>query len=236
MKILVTIAARGGSKSIPGKNIKTLLGKPLIGYTIEQALRWGRFDALIVSTDSKEIADIAKKFGADAPFIRPQELSGDEVGKLDVLRHALKESENHYKEIFDIIIDLDVTSPVRTTEDIDNMVTMFEEKKADCVFSVVKARKNPYFNMIEERPEGTAFLCKKPNSDVLSRQLAPRVYEMNASIYVYDRKFLLNKDNKTLFSGKTFAYEMDELSAGDIDTNIDFRFLEFLAKEGIVKL
>jgi len=234
--ILCTICARGGSKGLKDKNIRPLLGKPLIAYTIEQALRWGKAKAVVVSTDSQKIKDIAKKYGAEVPFMRPSELAGDDVGKLDVLRHALVKAEGHYGVTFDALLDLDVTSPVRLVKDIERIVKIFKEKKVDCVFSVVKARKNPYFNMVEEEPNGTVKICKKTPSLILTRQSAPLVYEMNASMFVYGRNFLLDTTNATPYSKTAYVYEMKEQRAIDIDTEIDFKFIEFLVKERIVRL
>lgn len=236
MKILAIVAARAGSKGIKNKNIRDLMGKPLIVYTIEQLKRWGKYDRFIVSTDSKEIARIAKDYGVDVPFLRPVELAGDNIGKVEVLRHALERAEEYYGKEFDALLDLDATAPVRTIEDIDNMVNLFQKKKANCVLSLVEAHKNPYFNMLEKNEDGTLKVCKPTGSDILTRQAAPVVYKANASIYIYDRQFLLDVNTKTPLSDKTFGYEMDELSAVDIDREIDFKFIEFLVKEGLVKL
>lgn len=233
MKILATIAARGGSKGLKNKNIKDLLGKPLIAYTIEQVNKWGRYDKFIVSTDSKEIANIAIRFGAMVPFMRPVELANDTSGKLDVLRHSLVKSERHYRTRFDVLLDLDATAPIRTIEDIENIVKLFEEANADCVFSVVKARRSPYFNMVEEKEDGTITICKKLTDEIVRRQDAPIVYEMNASMYVYRRDFLLDINNKLPYSGKSMVYKMGELSCVDIDSELDFKFIEFLIREGI---
>ena len=236
MKILAVIAARGGSKGVKNKNIRVLAEKPLISYTIEQAIKWGKFDKFIVSTDSKAIADIALSYGAEVPFMRPARLADDNIGKIEVLRHALIESEEYYKMRFDLLLDLDATSPVRTVKDIDNIVKLSEEKKADTVFSVIKARKNPYFNMVEKRPDGSVVLSKKPLQSIKRRQDAPEVYEMNASMYVYRREFLLDVNNSMPYSKTAYAYEMSEPCVIDIDTEIDFRFIEFLVKEGTIKL
>ena len=234
MKILATIAARGGSKGVKNKNIRNLLGKPLIAYTIEQVIQWGKFGKFIVSTDSKEIADIAIRYGAEVPFIRPAELASDTAGKVDVLRHALIESEGYYNIKFDALLDLDATAFIRTTEDIENIVRIFKEKRPDCIFSVVKSHKNPYFNMVEEKEDGTVTVCKQFSNGIYRRQDTPKVYEMNASMYVYDRKFLLDANNKMPYSKKALIYEMGELSSFDIDSEIDFKFVEFLLKEGIL--
>lgn len=236
MKILAVVAARGGSKGIKNKNIRDLDGRPLIVYTLEQAKRWGKYDRLIVSTDSKEIAMIAKDCGADVPFIRPPELAGDNTGKVEVLRHALEMAEKHYKRVFDALLDLDVTAPVRTIGDIDSIVNLFQEKKANCVLSLVRAHQNPYFNMLEKRQDGTLKVCMQTGRDILTRQDVPVVYKANASLYIYGRKFLLDTNTKSPLSDKTYGYQMDELSEVDIDREIDFKFIEFLVKEGMVKL
>jgi CMP-N-acetylneuraminic acid synthetase len=236
IKILVVVAARAGSKGVKNKNIRDLLGKPLVAYTIEQVIKWGKFHKFIVSTDSPEIARIAQSYGAEVPFLRPPELATDTASKLDTLRHALGEAEKYYNTKFDAVLDLDVTSPIRTINDIDNIVSLFKEKKADCVFSVVKAHRNPYFNMVEKKSDGTVIICKQPPKVIERRQDAPLVYEMNASMYVYDREFLLGALSNTLFTDKTYAYEMSQVSGVDIDREIDFKYIEFLVKEGLVRL
>jgi CMP-N-acetylneuraminic acid synthetase len=236
LKILVTIAARGGSKGIKNKNIRNLSDKPLIAYTIEQAVKWGKFERLIVSTDSQDIAKIAKEYGAEVPFMRPAELATDTASKIDTLRHAFIEAEKYYQSKFDVLLDLDATAPIRTIKDIDNIVSLFEKKRPASVISVVKASKNPYFNMVEEQADGTFSICKQLEKIVYRRQDVPSVYDMNASIYVYDREFIIDLANKTPFSNKVFAYLMPDISAVDIDTELDFRFNEFLIKEGMVDL
>lgn len=236
IKILAVAAARGGSKGIKDKNIRDLLGKPLIAYTIEQAIRWGGFSKFIVSTDSERIAEIARNYGAEVPFFRPDVLSSDTADKMVALRHAFVEAQKFYNIKFDALLDLDVTAPVRTVEDIENMVRIFRERKPDCIFSVVKARRNPYFNMVEKRENGTVRLCKKLSIDVIRRQDAPEVYDMNASMYVYDKDFLLDPNSKAPYEKRTLIYEMPPVSAFDIDSELDFKFIEFLVREGIVTI
>ena len=237
LKILVTIAARSGSKGIKNKNIRNLSGKPLIAYTIEQAVKWGKFERLIVSTDSEDIAKIAKKYGAEVISLRPAELATDTASKIDALRHAFIEAEKHYQSKFDVLLDLDATAPIRTVNDIDNIINLFETKRPASVISVVKARKNPYFNMVEEQADGTFLISKQSSGKtVYRRQDVPSVYDMNASIYVYDREFILDATNETPFSKKVFAYLMPDISAVDIDTEIDLQFTDFLIKQGIVNL
>jgi len=234
MRILCTVCARGGSKGVPNKNIRMLNGKPLIAYTIQQALKWGKIDKLIVSTDDKRIAAIAKKYGAEVPFLRPRELATDEVGKLDVIKHAVKHLENK-GEIFDIIIDLDATAPLRKIEDLEGALSVFLKNNVNNVYSVCVARKNPYFNMVELDEMGRARLSKSSDKGpILSRQAAPKVYEINASIYIYKRDFLLKTDS--IHSDNTMVYIMPQERSVDIDTLIDFKFIEYLLKEGVVEI
>ncbi|MCF8067741.1 MAG: acylneuraminate cytidylyltransferase family protein [Desulfobacterales bacterium] len=231
MTILTTILARGGSKGIPNKNIRMIAGKPLICHTIDQVKTWNKFDSFIVSTDSIQIADVAKEHGAPVPFIRPPHLATDTSGKLDSLRHALIESEKYFNNRFDIIFDLDATSPIRSIDDMDNIVALFTDKNPDCVFSVVKSNKNPYFNMVEKRIDGTVDICKKLEHDILRRQDTPVVFDMNASMYVYSRDFLVNPKNTLPYSGVAYAYEMDALCAYDIDNEIDLEIVELIMKK-----
>lgn len=234
MKVLVTIAARGGSKGVKNKNVRLLLGKPLISYTIEQALKWGKAAKVIVSTDSVEIADVSKKFGAQAPFLRPAELSGDAAPKVPVIRHAWREAEKLYAERYDLVVDLDATAPLRKIADIDLSVNTALMKGSLMLFSVVPAHKNPYFNMVELDSEGWAVLCKKIPGAVMCRQAAPRVYDLNASIYVYSREFL-EGNGQSVMTNRSAVHVMDELSGTDIDREVDFKFVEFILKEGLWK-
>lgn len=235
-KILLTIAARGGSKGVKNKNIRQLCGKPLIAYTVMQAKKWGKANRIICSTDSVEIASIAKKYGADVPFIRPRELATDTAGKLEVIRHALKAAEENYNEKYGIIIDLDVTAPIRKVSDIDGAYKLFVENRPKSVFSVTACRKNPYFNMVEVNHRGIATLVKIPVGAIKRRQDAPVVYDMNASIYAYDREYLLSKGAKSAISGRSLVWVMDALSSVDIDSELDFQFIEYLISKKLVSL
>lgn len=234
--ILLTIAARGGSKGVKNKNIRDLCGLPLLAHTILQAKRWGRADKIVCSTDSKKIAAIARRYGAEVPFIRPAHLATDTAGKLDVLAHALKAVEKLSGQRYPVVIDLDVTAPVRKISDIEGAYRLFINKRPKSVFSVTPCRRNPYFNMVEVTPKGYAALVKRPKSPVRRRQDAPRAYDMNASIYVYDRKYLLDDSTKSAVSNRSLIWLMDELSAFDIDCESDIKFIEFLASRGDIKL
>ena len=234
--ILIVICARAGSKGVKHKNIRPLLGKPLIGYTIETALQWSKAAHVIVSTDSSEISDVAIKFGAEVPFMRPPDLASDHATKGDTIFHALQICEEIYNKKFEIIVDLDVTAPLRTVKDLDNCLEIFLLKKPKTLFSVVEANKNPYFNMVELKENGFYSLVKPFLNDekeryIFRRQDTPVVYSMNASIYFYDRSYLLSSKRKSPFTDKTCIYKMDEISGIDIDTELDFQKTEFLMSQ-----
>lgn len=222
---LCTICMRGGSKGVPNKNINKINGKPLLSYTIEQALDSNLFEHIVVSTDSEKIAKLAVKYGADAWFLRPQELASDRISKLPAIKHAFLESEKHYNKTFNILMDLDATSPLRIVDDIENAYNQFLKDKADILISASPCRKNPYFNQIELL-NGKIKPVKETDSIIVRRQDAPKVYDMNASIYIWERNALLNCD--TLFTDKTSLYVMPEERSVDIDTEIDFNFVEFM--------
>jgi CMP-N-acetylneuraminic acid synthetase len=231
MKVLGTICARGGSKGVKNKNIKELAGKPLIAHTIEYFKKWGRTDRIVCSTDSEKIAEIAKQYGAEIPFMRPSELAADDTFKLHVLQHIVKFCEKRDKIKYDIIVDLDPTAPLRKKIFLEEAFKKFIESDANNLYSVNIARKNPYFNMVEIDENGHTHLCKKSN--VVRRQDAKTVYELNASIYIYNRDFLLKTD--TLHSNKTIIYEMPEIASLDIDSELDFQFVEFILKNGVFR-
>lgn len=228
--IVLTICARGGSKGIPGKNIKPVLGKPLIGYTIEQAKALNWVDRIVVSTDSDYIKKVVEDFGLEVPFLRPAELATDSAGKLPAIIHAVEIAQKHWGESYDAVLDLDPTSPLRNLEDIGSVVKILtEELDVKSVFSVCEAYKNPYFNMVEENKDGYVEISKKPTKPILRRQDAPKAYEMNASIYAMWKKDLLTE--KTFFTDRTKVYVMPRERSTDIDSQIDFDFVEFLMKK-----
>lgn len=233
MNILCTICCRSGSSGVKDKNIKLINGKPLMAYTIETAKKWGGYNDFIISTDSEKYQAIAKEYGCDAPFLRPQELADSKAGKVGVIRHAMLEMEKLNGVEYDYVIDLDVTSPIRKAEDIENCFKMCVDGDYEIVYSVTNARKNPYFNMVEVNESGYAVLSKHLEKDVLSRQAAPKVYEINGSIYVYKREYLLEAEN--VYANKAGIYVMDD-HAIDIDSNADFDYIEYLLKAGKIEL
>lgn len=228
MNRLCTICARGGSKGVTNKNIKLLLGKPLIAHTIMQAKKSGLFNYVAVSSDSEEILSVAKAWGADVLIKRPDELATDQAAKLPVIRHALKAVEQQTGQKFHIHVDLDATSPLRNIADIEGAVKMLESNKEIAnVITGAPARRSPYFNLVELNTEGYVELSKELSTSIVRRQDSPKCYDMNASIYVWRREVLLAEDKVIL--PKTALYEMPEERSIDIDSPLDFDFVEFLA-------
>lgn len=228
-KILCTICARGGSKGVKNKNIKPINGKPLIAYTIEQAKESGLFEHIVISTDSDLIAKTAKEYGAEVFFKRSAEMASDTAGKLDVIKDAFTRSETFYGERYDYHIDLDATAPLRETQDIVNAFEQFLKDDNDNLITAMPSRRSPYFNLVEMDKEGKVYLSKTLDNKVLRRQDAPESYDMNASIYIWKRNILLN--NNTIFLDKTGLYVMPEERSIDIDTEEDYKYVEFLMKD-----
>lgn len=228
--VLCTICARGGSKGVKNKNIKELHGKPLIAYTIEQAKISELFDHIVISTDSDNIASIAQDYGAEVFFKRSADMASDTAGKLDVIRDAFIRSEEHYKTSFDYLIDLDATAPLRNVEDIIDAFKQFQENDNDNLITAMPGRRSPYFNLVEQDKEGKVYLSKTLDNTIVRRQDAPKSYDMNASIYIWKRNVILNE--KKLFLDKTGLYVMPEERSIDIDTELDYKFVEFLMEKG----
>jgi len=232
MDILITICARGGSKGIPGKNIKLIAGKPLMVYTIEQAKKLSaKLGATItLSTDDKIIKKIADEHGLYTDYMRPDYLASDSAGKIEVIEDVLKYEESKAKKRFDFVLDLDVTSPLRSIKDlVDSFNLILKNPKAYNLFSVNLAERNPYFNMVEKNVEGYFELVKTNSNDpVMTRQSAPEVYDLNASFYWYRRSFF-ELEVKSVFTKKSLVFVMNHICF-DLDRPIDFLFMEYLLK------
>jgi CMP-N,N'-diacetyllegionaminic acid synthase len=222
MKTIASICARGGSVGVPGKNIRFLQGKPLIAHTIEQALSIKSIDAVYVSTDSPEIAEVARQYGALVPYLRPAELATSNAAKVPVIQH-LCDWVSCNAGGFDRVVDLDPTSPLRTIEDIEACLSLLDEG-TDAVITAFESEKNPYFNMVEQKPDGNIGLVCQPAGMVVARQQAPHVYSMNASIYVWHRHTL----SKGLWSGRLKLHVMPRERSIDIDSPLDFAIVEML--------
>jgi CMP-N-acetylneuraminic acid synthetase len=230
MSILCTICARGGSKGVPKKNIRELLGRPLIVYTIEQALNSKMINRVVVSTDSEIIAGIAKQAGAEVPFIRPAHLAAHDAPKLPVVQHAVRYYIDNLNFAPDYVIDLDPTSPLRLNEDIDKCLDLIiNDPDCDSVITGYRSNKNPYFNMIEISKDGFVKLSKKTEKLIAGRQDAPVVYAMNASVYAWKTDILFQRED--IISGRTKFIEMSDDRSIDIDSEIDFKLVELIMKE-----
>lgn len=227
--VLALIPARGGSKSILRKNIKLLGNKPLIAYTIEEALKSKYIDRVIVSTDDGEIANIAKEYGAETPFLRPTKYAQDSSSSLSVILHSLKYLEKHDNYIPEIIVFLPPTTPFRTVKFIDKAIEKIEN--SDGVIGVCEVRQHPYFMMIKKKKDNLEPYLKIVKRS-LQKQDVPELYYINSSIAVAKREYydrVIQSDTVVpIFSGNVKAIFMDEVSSLDIDTEFDFLLAEML--------
>lgn len=226
---ICTITVRAGSKGVPGKNLRVVAGRPMFGHSVAQAAATGLFDEVIVSSDSEEILALAPEFGATGVVRRPAEMATDTAGKVPAIAHAVRTTEQRTGRSFNVCVDLDATSPLRTLDDIRTAVQMFEESDAASLITGAEARRNPYFNLVEEQPDGTVAVSKQPDDAVLRRQDAPRCFDMNGSIYVWRRESLL--DDQVVFLPSTILYEMPAERSIDVDSEFDFRIVEWLMEQ-----
>jgi N-acylneuraminate cytidylyltransferase/CMP-N,N'-diacetyllegionaminic acid synthase len=225
--ILATICCRGGSKGVPRKNIRQLHGKPLIAYTIETAHASKFINDLIISTDDVDIADVANQFGAKVPFIRPADLANDTASKWPVFIHALEEYEKKYQTTVDYLVDLDVTVPLKTADDIDGAIKRATDNPhVDVVITGYEPERNPYFNMMEVKENGLAEIVKTSNKPIVRRQDAPEVYSLTPAAYVIKKSALYNYEHWS--KAKCMIHPIPRERAVDIDTEIDFKIVEFL--------
>lgn len=227
--ILITIAAREGSKGVPQKNLIKINDETLLERTIRLAKECNLTEYIVVSTDSNEMKKISKEKGVHCWFKRSKALSGDDVSKVEVIRDTLNKSEKYFNKKFEIIIDLDVTAPLTLVEDINGALKLFKKNQYQFVTTGCEARKNPYFNIIRVS-KNRLDIINKLNKSVKSRQKAPKVFELNAAVYVYSRKFL--KDKMEMFSENQGLYLMPQDRSCDIDTMEDLEYIKFkLSKE-----
>lgn len=224
-KILAIIPARGGSKRLPKKNIKQINGRPLIEWSIIASNNSKYIDEVVVSTDSLEIAEISKKAGATVPFIRPNYLASDHSSTFDALEHCIKFYENELNKVFDIIVLLQPTSPLRTANHIDEALLFMDDKKAKSIISVCETEHPPeWSNTLPSDLSMDNFLSKK----VLTTrsQDFPQSYRLNGAIYICKTKELLKQ--KTFFiDHDIYAYPMQKQTSIDIDTIDDFELAEY---------
>lgn len=230
MKILITICARGGSKGIPGKNIRELCGKPLIGYSIDVAKQFQQRYAgtdIVLSTDSSEIIDVARSCGLESDYRRPERLANDIVGKIDAIKDVLLFSEDKSDLKYDYVLDLDVTSPLRNVSDLCNAFEVIcSDENSVNLFSVSPANRSPYFNMVEKKENGYYAQIKSPSTSVFTRQSAPETYDLNASFYFYKRIFF-DLGYTGAITDRSLIYEIPHICF-DLDHPIDFEVISFL--------
>ena len=226
MRVVALICARGGSKGLPGKNIRFLAGRPLIVWAISQARAVKRVERVIVSTDSKDIAEVARQAGAEVPFLRPAELAQDNSPEWLVWRHALdfvKGDEGAYP---DGLLVVPATAPLRAVTDLEQCLDEYEKGGVDVVVTVTDAHRSPYFNMVQVSKDGTVELVIPPASAIVRRQDVPAVYDMTTVAYVARPGFVMTRNG--IFEGRVRSVHVPLERAIDIDTALDFKIAECL--------
>ena len=229
MNILFTICGRAGSKGLKNKNLKKLYHKPLVGYALSLIKLFSKKNPEIdinvaLNTDSKELQKLVSELMPSVINVdRKEELANETVGKVMVIRDTLVQMESMTGSKYDMVIDLDITSPLRTINDLESLYKKGIESDLDVIFSVVSSRRNPYFNMVQVKDEEVSLVIQ---SAFTSRQQAPFIYDMNASMYLFNPTFLMNTDY--LFNGHCGLIEMKDYLILDIDSEEDFLWLEHL--------
>ena len=219
-RILAVITARGGSKGVPGKNIKLLAGKPLIAWTIEAAHKSKLIDRTVLSSEDEAIIETAQDWGCEVPFVRPLELAADDSSSISVVLHALNQVEG-----FDYIVLLQPTSPLRRPTDIDAAIRMCIQSGVPSLVSVTESDKHPLW-MFDVNPETGVMKRLIAGEMVTRRQDLLPAYVINGAIYIADCEWL--KKNQTFTAPETIAYKMPKESSLDIDTELDFKLCNYL--------
>ncbi len=232
MKILFTICGRAGSKGIRNKNIRNFLGYPLVFYSLAAIEGYVEGNGeveyeIAVNTDSVELKELCQLYNnlKVECLTRDKTLSGDLVAKIDVIRDCYVRMKDAKEHDYDVIVDLDITSPLRKIVDVKNLITKYRSSGSDIIYSVCPSRRNPYFNMVKKTDCGYE---KVIASNFVSRQQAPEVYDMNASLYAYQPDFLLS--GKHFNEGKQDVIFMDDTGILDLDKEEDFGLMEAVAK------
>ena len=224
MNAVACIFARGGSKGLPGKNIRPLGGKPLIAWSIEHARAIKRIERVIVSTDSEEIAAVARDYGAEVPFIRPAALARDDSPEWLAWRHALNYLRETTGALPELMVSVPTIAPLRLPIDIEACLDKYQEGNVDIVITVTGAHRSPYFSMVTIDGDGTSHLVNPPQSPVFRRQDAPVVYEITPVCYVMNPEFVMTHNSS--FEGRVKAVHVPAARAIDIDTLLDFQIVE----------
>lgn len=229
MKPICIIAARGGSKGVPNKNIRLLGKKPLIAHTIESAIKSKLFSSVIVSTENKKITNIAKKYGATVPFYRPKKLATDNASMDDVLLDVIKKLKLLEYE-FEVVVNRDCTAPFIQNSDIKASINLLDRKKCDAVVAGYNTHLNPYFNMMEKNANGYLRFSKKPKKKIANRQNAPIVYQLTGLQTFNVKQFL---KYKRIYMPKILPFEILPETGLMIDTEFEFQIANQIAKKQI---
>ena len=229
MKPICIIAARGGSKGVPNKNIRLLGKKPLIAHTIESAIKSKLFSSVIVSTENKKITNIAKKYGATVPFYRPKKLATDNASMDDVLLDVIKKLKLLEYE-FEVVVNRDCTAPFIQNSDIKESINLLDRKKCDAVVAGYNTHLNPYFNMMEKNASGYLEFSKKSKKRIESRQNAPIVYQLTGLQTFNVKQFL---KYKRIYMPKILPLEILPKTGLMIDTEFEFQIANQIAKKQI---
>lgn len=230
MNLLITICARGGSKGVPGKNIKEIKGLPLIAYSINTARSYAQKHGadIALSTDSDEIKQAAAACGLTTAYTRPAELALDHVGKTDAISDLKTFEEAARNKKYNYVLDLDVTSPFRTVQDLEEAFKIIAARpEALNLFSVSPAHRNPYFNMVEDKGKNFCALSKDAGI-YTSRQSAPKVYDLNGSFYFYTSAFFDIKPHKVI--NNFSLYYLVRHMCFDVDNPADFEYMKYLVE------
>ena len=220
------ICARGGSKGIPGKNVREFAGKPLISWTIEQALRVACIDTVIVSSDSDEILDIARNAGAQWTVKRPQQLASDTSSVHPAIQHALQAFQEETNADFESFVLLQTTSPLRADVDIEGAVSIWEQYQPGSVVSASPTRHSPYYTILEKRDDGTLVLSKQLEQPLVRRQDSPECWAMNGAVYVFNKARYFESPQSLYPDSR--LYSMPEERSIDIDSELDWKISEML--------
>jgi CMP-N,N'-diacetyllegionaminic acid synthase len=226
---LCTICVRAGSKGLAGKNTRMLGGKPLMAYSILQARATGLFQEIAISSDSEDILAQARNWCVSCLIKRPASLATDEAPKIPVIQHALQRAEELTEKTFDVVVDLDATAPLRLVSDIVGVLELLENSGASNVISGTPSRRSPYFNMVELDEAGRIKLSKPLSRPLACRQESPICYDLNASIYAWQREALLRGNG--IFFDDTRLYIMPAERSIDIDSALDFKLVAYLMRE-----
>lgn len=229
--VLAVIPARGGSKGVPKKNIRLLNEKPLIAYTIEEAIKSKYLDKVVISTDSKEIADICKKYGGEIPYLRPKELARDDSPTVDCVLHMIEWLKNNEFYEPDYICLLQCTSPLRTFQDIDGTIEKIIDSNMDGAISVCEAEVNPYWTNVFDGNSLRYFI--EEGKQIRQRQKLPKIYRYNGAVYVIKTDIFIKE--MTFEPKKITGYIMSNENSIDIDTEVDFKIAEIFVRERDIK-